>query len=248
MSWSYFRSIVYTAPLFCLATAVMGLISLCASLLGASESKLHRLAVRWAHMLLSIARVRVTVEGLEKLVPGESYVFAANHASYMDTPVILSALPVEFRFLAKEGLFQIPLLGTHLDRAGHLPVVRDNPRASLRSMSDAARIISDRDISVLVFPEGGRTPDGEVHEFKEGVAYIAIKAGVRVVPVALTGTREVLRMHSLNLRPHPVGIIIGDPIDTSGLTIRDREQLTLVLREQILDMLGQDCPKPQPAR
>ena len=106
------------------------------------------------------------------------------------------SLPQQFRFFAKKGLFSIPFLGTHLRRAGHMPVDRSNARASLKSMMEAARIISDRGVSVLNFPEGGRSAEG-LREFKEGPAYIAIKAGVPVVPVAIVGMRELLPMGSI---------------------------------------------------
>ena len=114
------------------------------------------------------------IEGLESIDPAGAYVFVANHQSFMDTPVVLAHIPLQFRFLAKKGLFLIPFLGTHLRRAGHLPVVRDNPRASLKSMTDAARIIRERGISAFLFPEGGRGTD-ELQDFKGGAAYIAIK-------------------------------------------------------------------------
>ncbi len=151
-------------------------------------------------MLLAVSFVRATVRGAEKLDPESSYVVVSNHSSYMDIPALYSALPLEIRFFAKKGLFSIPLLGWHLRRAGHLPVVRGDPRASLKSMSEGARLIRERGVSVLLFPEGGRTEAG-IRPFKEGAAYIAIKAGVPVVPVGLVNMRNVLPMHSLLLRP-----------------------------------------------
>ena len=112
---------------------------------------------------------------------------------------------VNFRFMAKKGLFKIPFLGTHLQRAGHIPVPREDPRASIRALSQAAKIINERHISVLIFPEGGRSENGELQEFKEGAAYIAIKAGIPVVPVALCGTRAILPMHRCMRGAEPCG-------------------------------------------
>jgi 1-acyl-sn-glycerol-3-phosphate acyltransferase len=145
---------------------------------------------------------------------------------------------VQFRFLAKKMLFHIPFLGYHLTRAGHIPVPRENPRAALKAMAEAARIIQERKISVLIFPEGGRSLTG-LKEFKEGAAYIAIRAGVPVVPLALKGTLEVLPMHSLNVRPGKVSLTVGDPIPTSGLSMHDRAELTRELRERVAEMLGE---------
>src|ERR1700728_2283936 len=138
----------------------------------------------------------------------------------MDSPPSYAALPLQIRYFAKKGLFSIPLLGWHLARAGHLPVVRGDARASLKSMSEGAKLIRERNISVLLFPEGGRSEAG-IREFKEGAAYIAIKAGVPVVPVGLVNVRNILPMHSLLLRPANVEVHVGDPIDTSGMTPHD---------------------------
>lgn len=239
MSLSYLRSLLITDPIIILCTIVMGAVSLVASVIESGGRVQHRISRAWSRMLLRVSGVKVTVEGIEKLDPKGSYVFVANHSSYMDTPVVLAHIPLQFRFFAKKGLFHIPFLGTHLRRAGHLPVVRDDPRASLKSATDAAIIIRERGISMLLFPEGGRTRDGKLQDFKEGAAFVAIKAGVPIVPVAMVGTREVLPMHSLQISPGKVTLKIGDPIPTATLTPKERARLTALLREQIVEMLGQ---------
>jgi 1-acyl-sn-glycerol-3-phosphate acyltransferase len=156
----------------------------------------------------------------------------------MDTPVVLSSIPVQFRFLAKKGLFQITFLGTHLKQAGHIPVPREDPRAAIRTMNDAAQAIRERSISMLIFPEGGRS-DGTLRPFKDGGAYIAIKAEAPLLPVALVGTRAVMPMGSPVFHPfREVRLLIGDPIPTTGLAVRDRQQLTDAAREQIVAMLA----------
>ena len=154
----------------------------------------------------------------------------------MDIPAILSTLPHQFRFFAKKGLYQIPFVGTHLRRAGHLPVDRSSARASLKSMSEGASIISERGISVLLFPEGGRAPEG-LREFKEGAAYIAIKAGVPVVPMAIVGMREMLPMGSIYVRSGRVAVRIGEPIPTAGMKVSDRLELTERLYREIAQLV-----------
>src|SRR5581483_959183 len=124
-----------------------------------------------------------------------------------------------------------PLLGGHLRRAGHFPVVRENPRASLKSLSDGAKLVRDRNLSVLFFPEGGRT-DGDMREFKEGAAYLAIKAGVPAVPIGVIGTRDMLPMGSIVVRPHAVTLRIGDPIPTVGMKLDARRELNQLLRNK----------------
>jgi 1-acyl-sn-glycerol-3-phosphate acyltransferase len=233
---SLLRSLLISAPLIGVSTMVMGTLSLIASLFDGSGNSQHRLARWWGKSLLAAGFVRVRVEGLEKLDPGATYVFVSNHASYMDIPAILSRLPFQFRFFAKIGLYRIPFLGTHLKRAGHLPVDRSNARNSLKSMSAGARIIAERGISVLLFPEGGRCPKG-LREFKEGAAYIAIKAGVPIVPMALAGTREILPMGSIHLRSGRVVLRIGDPIPTAGMKPSDRGELTRRLYVEVAGLL-----------
>jgi 1-acyl-sn-glycerol-3-phosphate acyltransferase len=191
--------------------------------------------------------VKMQVEGLEKIDPGRAYVFVANHRSFMDIPVLLAYLPLQFRFLAKKGLFLIPFLGTHLRRAGHLPVVKDNPRASLKSMTDAARILREHGMSVMLFPEGGRSKDGVLQDFIEGAAYIAVKAGVPVIPIAMTGTREVLPMGSLQIMSGIVELRIGDPIPTENMTMQNRATLTQMMHDRVADLL-RSASQPQGTR
>ena len=233
---SLLRSLLISTPLIALSTIFMGTLSILASLVDGTGDTQHRLARLWGKSLLAFGFVRVRVEGLEKLHPIATYVFVSNHSSYMDIPVILSELPFQFRFFAKKGLYKIPFLGTHLKRAGHLPVDRSNARNSLRSMTEGARIIAERRTSVLLFPEGGRNPKG-LREFKEGAAYIAIKAGVPVVPMALVGMREVLPMGSIHIRSRRVELRIGYPIPTDGMKPAEREELTRRLYEEISSLV-----------
>src|ERR1043166_9436132 len=213
---SFLRSLLISTPIIVVATIVMGTLSIIASLFDGTGNSQHYLARIWGRILLAAGFIRVRVEGLEKLDPTASYVFVSNHQSLMDIPAILSVLPHQFRFFAKKGLYSSPFLGTHLKRAGHLPVDRSNARNSLKSMSAGAHIITSRGVSLLLFPEGGRAPEG-LREFKEGTAYIAIKAGVPVVPMALSGMRELLPMGSVHIRSGHTVLRIGDPILTAGM-------------------------------
>jgi 1-acyl-sn-glycerol-3-phosphate acyltransferase len=232
------RAALITAPLILLATAFMGTISLVASVFDSTGRAQHRVAQAWARLVLKIARVRVRVEGLDRILPGASYVIAANHLSFMDIPVILAHFPVEIRFLAKKSLFTVPFIGYHLQRAGHLPVERDDPRAAIRTMAEAAAMIRQSGVSVLIFPEGGRSPEA-MREFKDGAAYIAIKAGVAAVPVGLDGMRQVLPMGSFLVKPAEVALRIGEPIGVDGLGIHGRHRLTDQLRERVAELAGE---------
>jgi 1-acyl-sn-glycerol-3-phosphate acyltransferase len=235
------RTFLWTGPLITLATLVMASLSAAAAMCHASANTLHKMARFWAKMLLRIGFVRVEAEGVEKLDPSESYVLVSNHTSYFDTPAIIASIPLQFRFFAKKGLFEIPLFGTHLTQAGHFPIVRDDARASLKSLIEGATQIQERKISVLLFPEGGRSEE-TLREFKEGAALVAIRAGVPAVPVGITGARGVLAVGSMHVMPGVIRILIGDPIPTKGMSPRERGPLTETLLHRVAELTGEPIP------
>jgi 1-acyl-sn-glycerol-3-phosphate acyltransferase len=237
MFLSRLRAYLLIDPLLVVATVLLGLASLLASAFDRRGHTQHAIARLWAQILLAVTGARVRVEGLEKLRKDTAYVLVANHTSYMDTPGLL-LIPLQIRFFAKQGLFRIPLLGGHLRRAGHFPVMRQNPRASLKSLTEAARLVRERGVSVVLFPEGGRSPD-RLREFKEGAAYLAIKAGVPVLPIGITGMRQVLPMGSIHVRPHAVTLRIGDPISTAGMKLDARGELNQALRRKVAELIGE---------
>jgi len=234
------RAWLITAPGITLATVLCGTTSLLVSLADSSGRAAHRVAQFWARLLLAISGVRAKIEGLEHIARDGAYVFVSNHLSLMDTPLVLAHIPAQFRFLAKRSLYKVPFIGYHLHRAGHIPVERDNPRSSLRTLAAAARAVRERGVSLLVFPEGSRSR-GTLGEFREGAAYIAIQAGVPAVPVGITGTREILPTGSLTVRSGPVTLRIGRPIPTQGLATRDHKQLTALLRERVAELIGAEA-------
>ncbi len=234
---SALRAWFFADPLIVLATIFYASISIIVSAFDRSGRRQAAVASAWSRVLLAVSGVKVRVQGIENISPDGSYVFASNHASYMDTPVVLANIPMQFRFLAKNGLFSIPFLGWHLARAGHIPVYRDNPRAAVKTLTLAAEKIQNQRISLLVFPEGGRTPTGELRDFKDGAAYMAIRAGVPIVPLALKGTRAVLPFGSGTPRSGIVEMCIGTPIPTAGLKLHDRARLTQEIREHVVALL-----------
>jgi len=239
MSASYLVSLLIRIPLIALSTIFFGSISMFISPWDSTGSRQLRVARWWARTLLWAGGARVRVEGLEKVDPHASYVVCPNHVSYMDTPVLLTHIPVNFRFLAKKELFAIPFLGGHLKRAGNISVPLEDPRASLKVLTEAGHLMRARGLSILVFPEGGRSETGELQKFFDGAAYLAIKGGVPILPVAIVGIREVLAMHSNHIRPGVVTLRIGDPIPTEGLRSSDRTRITQQLFETISSMRAQ---------
>ncbi|MBV8553700.1 MAG: 1-acyl-sn-glycerol-3-phosphate acyltransferase [Acidobacteriaceae bacterium] len=235
MKW--LRGVLFADPAIFIATIFFGTISLIVSFFDSTGAVQIRVARAWARTLLAVSGIRVRVEGLEQIDPNASYVFVSNHLSYMDTPVALANISAQFRFLAKRGLFQIPFLGTHLSRAGHIPVPREDPRAAVKTMQVAAETIQRKKISLLIFPEGGRSHDGVLRPFKEGGAYIAIRAGVPVVPMVMIGTREILPYGGGIVRSGKVTLRILKPIETKEMSLKDRSALTDRLRQLIAEEL-----------
>ena len=231
--WSW----IYVIPLIILSTAGFGLVSFVISLFDRRPPRQLRVARAWARSLLWIAGVKVTVEGLDRIQPGGNYVFVANHVSYMDIPVVLGNIPEEFLFLAKSELFKIPFLGTHLRTAGHVLVPQEDPRSSIRTLQHTAALLHDGR-STLVFPEGGRSETGELQEFKDGAAFLAIRAQIPVVPMAMIGLRSILRMHTLTFHRGAVTLRVGEPISTAGMTTHQRAELTAAIRQKIVALLG----------
>ena len=230
------RAFLVSGPLIVLATVAMGTVSMLVSLFDSSGNAPHKVARLWSRILILVSGMKVRVEGLEHIPAGGGCVIASNHLSLMDTPLVMAHIPLQFRFLAKRGLFKIPFIGGHLRRAGHISIPREDARGSLKAMSESARLIQERGVSALVFPEGGRS-EGQMREFKEGAAYIAIKAGVPIVPVGISGTREVLPMGSVVVRPGKVALRIGEPVSTAGLTLRDRTRLTSEIRARVIELV-----------
>lgn len=234
------RVFLVTIPAIYLFTIFMGTLSFSLSVLDSEGRAQHGCAKWWARGLLFLSRVRVRVSGLEHVTPGQTYVFTANHSSYMDIPVIFAYLPANFRIMAKASLFHIPFLGWHLKRSGHMPVAQKNPGRAARSLLEAAKHVA-QGTPVFVFAEGGRSRDGQVAEFKPGTFLIAIKSGKPVVPITLNGVRAVLPMHSYYLRPGDVELVLHAPISTAGMHTDSAPALAQQVRSAILSSLKESC-------
>ena len=238
MPLSFLGAVLVKAPLIIFSTVVYGSASVLTSLFDPGGRRQHAISKSWAQLLLLLGGVRVRVRGMENLKPDQHYLFVGNHLSLYDTPVVLGNIPRQFLFLVNIKYVRLPFLGTHLRRSGHFAVDPDDMRAGLRVMTDAAKRIHERRLSVLMFPEGKRSPQGLL-EFKEGAAYIAIKSGAPVVPFALKGTREVLPIGSAHVRGGPVEFLLGEPIPMDGYTLKDREKVTALMHERVAGLVAQ---------
>jgi 1-acyl-sn-glycerol-3-phosphate acyltransferase len=229
-------SVFYTIPVCIAVTGFLIGVSLCALPFdprGIAVAWVHRL---WAHWILAICRVKVRCRGLEKIDPTGRYICVANHASLIDIPVLVAYFPLRLCFLAKEELFRIPVFGTYLRRTRHIPVARDDRRAAAKSMANAARAIAAGTRSVLLFPEGTRSPSG-LGIFKEGAALLAIRSGVPILPLAISGTPGIWPARSVVITPGTAEVRVGEEVPTAGIRAGARGELTLRLRREIEELL-----------
>jgi len=203
-------------PIQCVLTALTtvfwGTAALLISLIDRRGKWVHACARNWGASIFRICNVRVQVEGLDKLDPQRSYVVMANHHSLFDIPTVLSSLPFPFRMLAKASLFRVPFMGWYMSRVGYIPVEREDPKQARASLERAARRVASG-LSVLVFPEGTRSPEGQVKRFKRGGVNLAHAAGVPVVPVAILNSGRLLPRGSWHADPGVITMRIGEPID-----------------------------------
>jgi 1-acyl-sn-glycerol-3-phosphate acyltransferase len=215
-------------------TAIFGSLSLLASLVEKDGKWQHRIAQRWARTLVRVSGARLAILHPERLKP-QLAVYTCNHLSYMDTPVLFGSLPFQFRIVARHDLWKLPFIGWHLRRSGQVPVNVDNPRASIASLSSAVRTLK-AGMPLVIFPEGGRSRDGHLAPFLNGPAFMAIRAQVPLIPMALVGTHELLPIHAGQLHPVPVALVIGEPIQTTGCTLKDLDTLTQQLMDAIASL------------
>jgi len=211
-----------------------------AGLIDDSGNRVHRLGRLWARTIIRASGIKVDVEGRDNIPMGRPVVFACNHASQFDIPILYEALPVQFRFVAKKELFKIPLLGFAMRLAGYIPIDRSGGKAALRSLQEAVGSLK-MGRSIIIFPEGTRSPDGRLGPFKTGGILIAVRAGCPIVPVAISGSHNVLPRGSLRVRPGRIKVTIGPPVRTVGPKGPvHKDIVTKEVRESISSMLNGD--------
>ncbi|HZQ91336.1 MAG TPA: lysophospholipid acyltransferase family protein [Terriglobales bacterium] len=249
--FSILRSLFFFVPLVYLYTAVLGALSLISSLWDRSGRVQHGFARLWSRLILKTLFSPATTVGLENVLnDGKPRLWVFNHASALDIPVLYADLPFQFRIIAKKELFRYPFMGWHLKRSGQIAIDPEDAHSSLSSLNRAAQTLRSG-MPLVVFPEGGRCIDGHIQPFLGGGFYAAIRARVDVVPVALVGTWEVLPMNSYHVRPGPVQMIVGRPISTDGMHVRQMDELAARAQRAVEDLYYSRAavarPEPRPA-
>lgn len=208
------RTVVFLIPAIGVYTVILGALSVSSSVFDRRGHFGHWCARAWSWLILATTGVEVDVRGLERLVPGRTYVFVSNHQSIYDIPVIFWWIPFQLRIIAKESLGRFPVLGPHLKRTGHMLVDRSRPDRS--GIFGWANALTSKGLSLIVFPEGTRSADGRVGVFKGGSFYLAMQAGLPIVPISIVGSRHVMRKGQLTTRPGHVTLLVHEPIATTA--------------------------------
>lgn len=240
---SRLRSYFIWDPLVWLYTVILGGLSLISSVFDRGGRIQHGFARLWSRMILGTIGAKVTVEGLDRIDTSKAHVYVTNHLSALDIPLLYVYLPFQFRILAKRELFRYPFMGWHLRRSGQIPVDLENPKKSIRSLNRAVEAIKNG-MPLVIFPEGGRSENGQLQPFMGGAFFAAIRAGVDVVPMAIIGTYETLKMNTWHIKPRPLRLLVGEPIATDGLAVRGTEALTDKARETVARLYYANTPLP----
>ncbi len=229
---SRLRSYLILDPLIWAYTLIMGLGALPGGILDRGGRRLHWFSQTWSWLIMKTIFSPVRVTGLEKIDTSKPHVYAVNHASALDIPVLYVNLPFQFRIAFKKELLSYPIVGWQLKRSGQICIDQQNPSHSISSIRAALKGLKEG-LPLVIFPEGGRTPDGEIKPFLPGAFFLAIKAQVDIVPVAIVGTYELLPMNTYHIKCRPLEMRVGEPISTAGLTVRDMESLSARVQREM---------------
>lgn len=232
---SRLRSYFILDPLIWLYTLVLGLLAIPLGAFDRNGQRLHGFSRAWSWLIMKTIVSPVRVTGLDAIDSSRSHVYAVNHASALDIPVLYVNLPFRFRIVFKSELLKYPVVGWHLKRSGQVCIDQQNPANSVGSIRSALKSLK-AGMPLVIFPEGGRTPDGLIQSFMPGAFFLAIRAQVDVVPVALVGTWELLPMNTYHIKCRPLEMRVGQPISTQGLTLRDLDQLSSRVQKAMEDL------------
>jgi len=232
---SCLRSYFIFDPLIWLYTVVLGIVSVPVSLFGEKSRILHDFARFWSWLIMKTILSPVKVTGLEKIDTSKPHVYAVTHASALDIPVLYVNLPFQFRILFKKELLSYPIVGWHLRRSGQVCIDQQKPTRSIAHIRSAVKSLQ-AGMPLVIFPEGGRTPDGEIKPFMPGAFYLAIKAQADIVPIALIGTYELLPMNTYHIKSRPLEMRVGPPISTAGYSLREMETLSAKVHQAMEDI------------
>jgi 1-acyl-sn-glycerol-3-phosphate acyltransferase len=222
--------------IFFFTTVILGTVAILLSLFDSSGNIPHLVARLWGKIQLRNTGTRVRMQGLENIDPQKSYILVSNHQSTFDILAFLGYLPIQFRWTAKAELFRIPFMGWAMSRIGYIPIERSSPKKAYRSMLRAAEVVR-KGMSVIIFPEGTRSPNGNLQPFKKGVFLIALKSQAPILPITIQGASRIMRKGDWRTYPGQVRIQIDPPIEPAGTPAENEEQLSQRVRSILVKNL-----------
>ena len=243
--FSRLRSYLIFDPLIWTYTIVLAVLSLLSSLVDRGGRIQHGFAWLWSWLILRTTLSPLHVVGMQKIDTSRAQVYAVNHISALDIPVLYVGLPFQFRVVAKKELFRYPFMGWHLSRSGQVRIDQQNPARSIGMIKSAVKTLRSG-MPLVIFPEGGRSSTGQVKPFLPGAFFLAIKAQVDIVPMAIVGTYEMLPMNTFHIQPRRLELVVGDPIPTAGTTLRQMEEVSEQVRKAIEDLYYSRSGVPDP--
>ena len=229
------RSIFTIFNIF-LWTGIIGSLVMLVSLIDIHGRIIGKLTRLWAIFILKASGIPYRITGLKHLDRDKNYFFASNHSSSLDIPLIFAGLPYQLVSIAKKELKKIPIMGWAMIRAKHIFIDRSNSREAKKSLMKAIGSLQKHPRSILIFPEGTRSTDGEIHKFKKGGLGLAIDIGMPVVPVASCGTADVLSKRSMRFRKCDVELRLGEPVETVSWSSKDKGELAKYIQEQVVQL------------
>ncbi len=228
---------IVVAPFLAFSTLFLGIIIMILCVLGAGDFASRVFATAWARINSAVVMMSIDVEGQENIDPTQSYVIVANHQSLIDIYALYGFLGVDFKWVMKKELRAVPVLGICCELMGHILIDRSNTDAALESINNAKARIR-HGMSVVFFPEGTRSRNGDLRQFKKGAFRFAQEMSLPILPVVIHGTKDILPSDTIDLAPGHAVVEILPPISTEGLTPSEVTALSQSCREQIATALA----------
>lgn len=226
-----------------IATFSLSALTVIGPLFGGREKFFNWIERTWGKAILWASGVEVEVQGLENVRLDQPQIVASNHQSWYDVFALAAYMPKKFRFVAKEELGRIPIFGHAWRTAGHISVNRSDRMQAIRTLEHFGQVVRDDNSIIVIFPEGTRSPTGELLPFKKGAFMLALHTHVDIVPTAVIGSRAILPKGHWRVRKGRIIVRFGKPIPTTGYTETNRDELIALVRDRVHQLLKQ----PEPA-
>lgn len=227
-----------------IATTFLGIPVMVAGLLSRTGNLAFSISKLWAYIMLAVSFVRTEIKNKNKILKETSYIIISNHQSHYDIIALVTTLGIQYRWIIKKEILKLPIFGYALYASRNIFIDRSNTTSAIESINNGFDRLP-KGVSVMVFAEGTRSPDGQIHEFKKGGFVMAVQRKIPILPVTVNGSRRIMRKGSFTLWPGKIQIVIGDPIDTSGYTTDTVQNLINKTRQTIIanfdpEYLGKD--------